>query len=360
MKINKIKLANFRNYSEGNFPFAQTTAVVGANGAGKTNLLEAIYLLATTKSLRANKNAELIQREKEFSRIEGEISEQAKATKLTLTIFPTFKRAKMNDVAKKTVDFLGQFFCIWFSPESLNIISGSPSTRRRFFDLLLSQTDRSYALALLEYQKVLMQRNHLLAKLKEEGGNLDELNIWDQQLAERATIIVEERKEAVSFLEKEVTQIYQEITGIDNLVGLEYQKSLVGDFLVEKLRANREAEIKAQATLFGPHRDDFVFLLNGFSLASFGSRGEIRTAVLALKLAEKAWIEQKKKVIPVILLDDAFSELDPLRRGNLLLLTRKQQSIISTTHLSLLPQEIQKNDFLVLEVHDGRLKKTPG
>lgn len=350
-------MTDFRNYTEGSFSFAKTTVIVGANGAGKTNLLEAIYFLATTKSVRANKNVEVIKKEKGFSRIDAKILKNDQEKKLSMVIMPTMKRLKINDVTKRTLDFLGNFYAVWFSPESLELIFGSPSLRRRFFDLLLMQTDHYYAAALTEYHKILAQRNHLLVKIKETGKGEEELSVWDEQLSRKATDIVEARQDAVLFLKEAIQKFYPIISGHSEVATVEYIKSKAGPFLKEELLAHRDAEIRSGVTLFGPHRDDFSFLLDGFAIASFGSRGEVRSIVLALKLAEKTWIERKTGQTPVILLDDAFSELDLDRRVNLMILAKNQQTIVTTAHLSLLPAEIQKEGFLVLEIANGRLKK---
>lgn len=359
MEIKALKLINFRNYEEEEFEFTKTTVVEGVNGSGKTNLLEAIYLLSTTKSPQTTKNSELICRGQSFGLIKSQYILGQKEILLDLTIFPTRKEAKVGGAKKQLLEFLGIAPAVWFSPQSLEIILGSPFGRRRFFDLLLAQTSKAYAFWLAQLAKILAQRNRLLWLIKEGRESPAMLNPWNQKLVEASGPIMEERKTACLFLAEKIASFYQRISKETDLLSLVYLPQATVVDLVKQLAENQGREIAQAATLFGPHRDEFLFTLDDFRLGSFGSRGEIRSAVLALKLAEKEFLETKTHKTPILLWDDAFSELDQLRQSKVAALLLSGQTIITTTRVELIPKEI-RGGVKVLSLQNGKLKKNTG
>lgn len=359
MEIKKLKLINFRNYTEEEFEFTKTTLVAGVNGSGKTNLLEAIYILSTTKSPQTAKNSELIRRGENFGLIKSQNFLGEREILLELTIFPTRKQAKVGGAKRRLLEFLGIQPAVWFSPQSLEIILGPPSGRRRFFDLLLAQTSKSYAFWLAELAKILAQRNRLLWLIKESKESPAMLNPWNQKLVEASGPIMEERRSASHFLAEKIASFYQRISKETDLLSLAYLPQATVVDLVKRLAENQSREIAQAATLFGPHRDEFLFTLGDFRLGSFGSRGEIRSAVLALKLAEKEFLEEKTHKTPILLWDDAFSELDHLRQFKVAALLLNGQTIITTTRAELIPREILK-EARALDLQNGKLKRNIG
>ena len=349
MVIKSINLQNFRSYQEKEFKFSsQMTLVVGPNASGKTNLLEAIHLLATGRSLRAQIEAEMISYGQELARVIGGIKSQ-NDEKNELEIVLTGgevggervakKRYLFNGVAKRMVDFVGNLRSVYFGPEDLEIVVDSPSTRRDYLDSVLEAIDREYHRANLSYQKGLRQRNKLLEQIRDEGRPRSILFFWNKLLLENGEKISQKREEFIEFINQQ-PQHFGELQ-------IRYDKSLISP---QRLTEYTEAEISAGMTLIGPHRDDFQMEIKKEkkmrNLHQFGSRGEQRTAVFSLKLAELEFVAKKTddpsppvggsgQDRPVLLLDDIFSELDQEHRKRLLEVIPKQQTIITTTDIRL-------------------------
>lgn len=345
-----LKLENFRNHKCLELEFEQTTVLVGLNGAGKSNVLEAMTILSCCRSFREDEKKNLINFESDFARINGDDLEifMSKSPRLVL-------QAKENGAVRKLADFIGLLPAIIFSAETMSIISGSPGDRRRFLDVMISQTDRDYFRALVEYKKVKQQRNNLLQRIAQRQGSENELLFWDKELVRLGTFIIKKRKSAVKSLNLDLPTHYQKISGnSDAVLNLTYQNSGSGD-LEEDIRRFRQREIACGKTIFGPHRDDLLFELNGRDMSSFASRGEIRSAVLALKISELKFIEnamEKNKnnrnyKKPILLLDDIFSEFDPERRAHLGKLILEYQSLITSTETSHLSAELIKKAKIV-------------
>lgn len=342
MILDSISLTNFRNYSKANFEFSpQTTLVVGPNASGKTNLLEAIYFLATGRSFRARYDREAIRRGDAIAHLGGVIDCRDGKKELELTIAAnengektSSKRFKVNGVKKRLADFAGNLRAVVFSPEEILLVTGSPSRRRRFMDSVLVQIDREYARSLAEYEKVLRQRNRLLLMLREKGikgagGIKEQLEFWDERLMARGSVLSRKRREMLDYFNN----------WLAGRLKLVFLFSLRPPS--EKNRW-REREIAAGMTLWGPHRDDFEFQVEGGrDLSRFGSRGEQRLAVLHLKLAEFEFITQRVGERPILLLDDIFSELDESNRGQVLSLLSKQQTIITSTEADVINSKVK-------------------
>lgn len=317
--IYKLRLQNFRNLLDDVWEFSpRVTTIIGPNASGKTNLLEAIYLLSTGKSFKANLEIEMIGNGKEFARIKGLVEEKQKLEVVLSKV--QHKKFLVGGVAKRLADFTGNLKVVLFAPQDLDLVTSSPSLRRRFLDNVLSQTDREYRRALLSYEKGLRARNKLLFRIREENLPRTQLVFWNQLLIKNGDFLSKKREEFVNFVN------FQESI-VDGDFLIYYDKSAISEARLEKYA---QAEIGAATTLVGPHRDDFIFKEKERDLASFGSRGEQRMAVLWLKLGELAFIEDQTNEKPTLLLDDIFSELDEKHRKLVSEVALLQQTIITT------------------------------
>lgn len=366
--ITSINLVNFRNHRKKSFEFfPKTTLIVGPNGSGKTNILEAVYLLAVGSSYRTEKNEEMISFEKEVGHVEGIINgyngEMAKMAKndynhsnhfnpsnhsiklnivLTRGIVGGKKTLRLryliNGVGKRRIDFAGSFKVVLFEPESLQIVIGEPSWRRKFLDEILEQTDRDYANSLSVYSKALRVRNKLLDAIRDGRSRRDGLEYWERTMVKHGELLQNKRRGLVEWINFKTDSLR-----------IDYQLNPISPDRLEKYR---EREIEAGFTFVGPQRDELQINKNGkngykvsnhsshfshsnhfVSLSSFGSRGEQRMAVLRLKLLEAKWIEEKTGVSPVILLDDIFSELDEKHEKMVGELIEGKQAIITATEI---------------------------
>lgn len=324
MIISKIQISNFRNIKNQSFEFSpETTVIVGPNASGKTNILEALFLLATGKSFKAKVEEEMISYPKEIARVRGDFQNPNTKLEIVLTRGEITigedpkkservprKRLLINGLGKRLIDFAGNFKVVLFGPQDLELVIESPSRRRNFLDTVLFQVDREYRRASLSYEKGLRQRNRLLWQIREDpsthsirGGRM-RLLFWDKLLIKNGDYISAKREESINFANATGTLNNQNFS-------LDYDKSAISEARLEQYA---EEEIAAATTLVGPHRDDFSFRLKkgkrSRDLSRFGSRGEQRMGVLWLKLAELAYIEEKSGEKPTLLLDDIFSELD--------------------------------------------------
>lgn len=348
MILKSVSLQNFRNYSKKEFSFPSgTTLIVGPNASGKTNLLEAIYLLATGKSFRAQLDEEMISYGEQMSNVKCQMLNREEL-EIILTRGEVIGRKvakkiyKLNGVNKRMMDFVGNLRCVYFGPEDLEIVVDSPSIRRDYLDSVLEQVDRNYRRASLSYKKGLRQRNKLLEQIRDEGKPRSVLFFWDKLLVGNGEIITQKREEYLGFINAQPSYFGK--------LQLNYDASIISPQRLEKYA---EEEVTAGMTLVGPHRDNFVVGIYQEStpvggqasiknLHIYGSRGEQRTAVFCLKLAELEFMarkiaesDQKSGDRPVLLLDDIFSELDHERRRRLLEVIPRQQTIITTTDLHL-------------------------
>lgn len=319
--------------------------IIGPNTSGKTNILEAIALLATGKSFRAGVETEMISYGKELARVKGEIKDKEGRENLEIILTAgqvagervPKKRYLINGVGKRMMDFVGRLRCVFFGPEDLEIIVNSPSIRRDYLDRVLEQVDRDYRRASLSYQKGLRQRNRLLEAIRDEGKLKSGLFFWNKLLVENGELISQKREEFIEFINGQPEHFGE--------MRLTYDKSIISP---ERLARYEEQEVAAGVTLVGPHRDDFkVGLREGEEgrirdLHVFGSRGEQRVAIFSLKLAELEFMTEKTQERPVLLLDDIFSELDHAHRKRLLEVIPKQQTITTTTDIHLVEPGYRK------------------
>lgn len=349
MQLESIKLENFRSWEKYDLDFSQTTILIGPNGAGKTNILEAVWFIGSGRSWRVRHEIELVNWGKDFARITAQINKDEKNIEIFLPKNPDLKtkQLKISGIKKRFTDLLGVMPVVLFSPESLQLVDGAPGLRRKFLDVVLSQIDHKYALTLLEYQKIVRERNKLLYLIKIKRSKPDELDFWDEKLVSLGSYIVEKRLELIKFFNKEITKSYQEISGEKEELKLKYHPSVELENFADILFVNRENEISQAVTTHGPHRDDFRIYLNNRDLSTFGSRGEYRSAILSMKILELKFMESQKKEQPILLLDDIFSELDFDRRMHLAKIVQDQQTIITTTDLDHIEKGLREKAKIV-------------
>lgn len=328
MFLQRLKLSGFRNYTDREFEFKKkTTVFVGRNAVGKTNILEAIYMLASGESFRAQKIEEMVNWQSEVAHVEGQISNaklQIVLTRGEVQGRRVQKRSyKVNGVPRRKLDFSGNLKAVIFRPEELNLIVGSPSLRRKFLDGVLAQVDREYRRGLQSYEKGLKRRNKLLDLINEGQVDRRALLFWDQLLIREGNILTDKRRELIDFVN--ATTIFpKQLT-------LVYTPSLISTVRLQQYAVE---EVAAGYTLVGPHKDDFKILDNTRDMSVYGSRGEQRMAVLWLKMAELQFIEEKAGERPLLLLDDIFSELDQEHDEMVLSMVNKQQTLITTTDMN--------------------------
>lgn len=360
MRLLSLHAQNFRNFEKLELSFKKSThAFVGKNARGKTNILEAITLLAFGKSLRASSEKSLRRIDADFFRVEG-LAENSKDEQLKIEIAAT-KTAKMFKLNGKKInasELVGNFPIVSFSPEDLNLVLLAPSMRRRYLDILLAQTSRTYLLALSTYAKALKNRNALLIRIAENLSAESELEFWDRELASAGTVIGQSRADFLDFAIGPLAANFERIANeakklslrIANFRGEEISEKKY----LENLQKMREKDLRFGTTNYGIHRADLIFEMDGELLSENGSRGEIRSSVLSLKFTELAFLEKNVNERPVLLLDDVFSELDSSRQKSLMELISGHQTFITTTKLSHLDTVPKKE---VWEVENNTVHK---
>lgn len=371
MVLKSLEVVNFRNLKPAKLTLSpQINIFYGNNAQGKTNLIEAIYVLSFLKSFRAETEKDLILWDKESARIKGEFDSQS----LSIELSGGYKTIRLNNIAKRALDVLGELGVSSFSPEDILIITGAPVLRRRFLDSLISSFDRRYLYNLATMQKILRNRNRVLQWLR-EGRNGD-LESWDQQLAATAAAVWLRRLKTVAELGELIVPVSRKLLG-KGVVKINYQTKLeinqntpqaeVETLILAALKEVHSEEVRRATTLVGPQRDDFSIVLEEpvgdtyltKDVQAFGSRGEQRVAILSLKLAELDLMEKEKGERPVLLLDDVLSEFDSDHRDHLLSLITRQQTFITTTDLSLFsPSLLQKAACFKVEAGSAVEDKT--
>ena len=383
MHLTHLSLTNFRNFVrlETDLPLGPTL-LVGANAQGKTSLLEAIYYLTSASSPHTASDRQLInfltiQDSIPVARIVAEVRRQNRLHRIEIRLIleqagPASeqrlrKEVLLNGIKRRVRDLAGVFNAVMFLPQDMRVIEGPPTERRRWLNSTLSQADPTYANALAEYGKVLSQRNALLKQLQERNGDPDELTFWDEQLCDLAATLILSRALALSELENLAAPIHHHLTRGQEALRLDYlpaydpapqpegQLGLTMETPVDRtgigrkairsgmltaLQSTRQDEIGRGMTLIGPHRDEFRFRANGIDMRLYGSRGQNRTVMLSVKLAEVGWLQQRTGEFPVLLLDEVLAELDPERRDDLLTrVDAAQQSILTAADLKMYSQD---------------------
>ncbi len=374
MYISQLSLTNYRNFSRLTLDLPPGPVLLrGDNANGKTNLLESIYFLSTTRSVHARTDQQLInwlvlkQETLPFARVVATVQTQAESFQLAITIVKEGdslrKDTRLNGAKKRAMDVIGKLNTVMFLPEDIELVTGAPAVRRRYLDSTLCQINPVYCEALSRYNKVLTQRNALLKELFKRNGHTDQLLYWDEQLAHDGATLVVHRHTAILELDAVARQRQRELSGGKEGLRLHYAPSFdpyqrprpnyqlpllleelapytaaappvkeVRETFLAYLRQARNEEINRGVTLVGPHRDDFHFLVDGIDMTLYGSRGQQRTAALSTKLAEVSLMQQTTGESPVLLLDDVMSELDAERRAQVIkVVDQAGQALLTTT-----------------------------
>jgi DNA replication and repair protein RecF len=350
LHVRRLQLTNFRNYQGLDLELPPGRLLfLGDNAQGKSNLLEAVYMLASGRSARAANDSELIAWEGEsegqpFARLQASIARKEAIIQLeTLVVGPSNlgqpgqragKRFRVNGIPRRAIDFVGQLRAVLFTADDLDIVSGPPAGRRAYLDAALSQLDRAYYAALQRYSRILQQRNASLRRIREGVAGHDELTLWDDNFTLEGARVIAARANAVRRLRALAAEAHRELSGQDEDLDLTYEPQLGDEWramlpeeptaasaqslFAAAVAAQRRREVAAGVSLVGPHRDDFALHLNGVGLGAFGSRAQVRTAALALRLGQARLFLSDDGDPPVLLLDDVVSELDERRRHSVL------------------------------------------
>ena len=355
MIIKSLELSDFRNYSSLSINFDRGTNILyGDNAQGKTNILEAIYVSATTKSHKSSKDKDIINFDKEEAHIRTYLEKEGVETRVDMHL----RKSKTKGIAidgikiKKAAELLGLLNVVFFSPEDLSIIKNGPSERRRFIDMELCQLDNFYLYNLNNYNKIVNQRNKLLKDLYFNPALKETLSIWDSQLLSYGSKIIERRIQFIEQINQIVNEIHKNLSGGKEILRIEYEPNIEIDEYESSLRNSQEKDIKLKQTTVGPHRDDISFMVKKegddkeIDIRKYGSQGQQRTAALSLKLSEIELVRKITKDTPVLLLDDVLSELDSNRQNYLLNSIGDIQTIITCTGL----EEFVNNRFEINKV----------
>ena len=372
MFLHHLSLANFRNYERLELELPAPIAILqGDNGQGKTNLLEAIYLLATTRSLRAGADRELVnwramEQPMPFARVAGAVRRATGELRVEIVVRADraegvgappgdgggpagelSKRIKVNGLPKRALDLIGLINVVMFSPQDLELVAGSPSLRRRYMDIANCQVDARYCRALQQYNRVLAQRNHLLKQIRDRQQPQETLEFWSEELARIGSYLLARRLRTVAALNQRIDGYFRRLTGTGRQLKVVYRSSVEqatcewepppeeaemairerGEAQLEEAEVRQQLELFREAlgryrgremaygvSLLGPHRDDLFFRADGIDMNVYGSRGEQRAVALALKLSEVEFMQAATGERPILLLDDVMSEFDPSRR----------------------------------------------
>ena len=350
MIIKSIELADYRNYESLMLEFDRgTTILYGDNAQGKTNILEAVYVAATTKSHKGSKDKEIIRFGQEEGHIRTYLEKEGVETRVDMHLRKTGSKGIAIDgqKIKRAADLLGLCNVVFFSPEDLGIIKNGPSERRRFIDMELCQLDSVYLYDLNNYNKIVNQRNKLLKDMYLSPGLKETLSIWDMQLVAYGCKIIERRSKFVHQLNEIIYEIHKRLSGGKEELQIHYEPDTSAEDFESKLFMNMDRDMKLKMTSVGPHRDDFSFRIGGMDARKFGSQGQQRTAALSLKLAEIELVKKITKDTPILLLDDVLSELDSNRQQLLLAGMGEIQTIITCTGL----EEFVNNRFEINRVY---------
>jgi DNA replication and repair protein RecF len=330
--LEQIAFQNIRNHQSFSADIAPNGLfITGSNGSGKTSILEAVFLIATTRSFRSRHMREVIQHGEDFGEIE--LKAETETLRMAYALKPrTQNRLSKNDVKLSTPEYLSKkdFFAVLFSPEEMQLPYASPTHRRRFLNRLLVPLFPSHYRSLRRFEEVLKNRNALLKRIADGLAQKNELDFYDLELAISSAEVTKQRGDFFANSEQSIQRHYARISGTTKELRVRFCPDTEAE-LAQKLKESYSIDLLRKSTTHGAHHDDFEFHLDGQSLESTGSRGEVRSAVLSLKLAEKEYIEKQTKNRPILLLDDVFSELDADRRRHLFEAVYGHQVLITAT-----------------------------
>jgi DNA replication and repair protein RecF len=384
--LNRLRLRHFRTYDTLDLRLSPGVTILhGPNGAGKTNVLEAVFVLATTKSFRTRSDRELVAWEQaeegmpRYARLEAEATANGGPLRVDMAISEgparspaettVRKQFKLNGSPRRAADVVGEIKSVLFSPDDVELVTGSPSVRRRYMDLTLCQIDHRYLRLLQDYGRILVQRNALLQRLRGRPEPATLLEFWDDKLVAAGVEIMVTRRSMLRLLNGFAREAYADLAGVGEELAIAYRPSLEGaadapdvqlaDLFRDRLESLQTKEIYQGMTLCGPHRDDLQFTINGMDAQAFGSRGQQRSVALALRLSELQYMTNRTAEQPILLLDEALAELDDERRRLLLrLMDTHPQVLLTTSNLSSFPEEFRERATL-LHVEAGEVTIRP-
>ena len=336
MVIKSLELSNFRNFRLLDLNFDEKTNILyGDNAQGKTNILEAIYLCATTKSHRGTKDRDIVAFDEEEGHIRIFLDKKGDEIRIDMHLRKNGSKGIAIDgqKLKRASQLLGVMNVVFFSPEDLSIIKNGPAERRRFVDMELCQLNKLYMHNLVNYNRIVAQRNKLLKDMYKRPDLGATLDVWDMQLVNYGRKIIGKRREFVESLNEIIKEIHRNLTGGIENIEVIYEPSVESEALEESLFRNRDRDLRMKMTSSGPHRDDLMVAVNGIDIRKYGSQGQQRTAALSLKLSEIYLVEKIIHDKPVLLLDDVLSELDSSRQNYLLESIHDIQTMITCTGL---------------------------
>ena len=361
MIINKLKLTNYRNYDNLDINLNEKlNIIIGKNAQGKTNILESIYVLALTKSYMSVNDKNLVKFGCNYSIIEGEVKYHDYLKKFKIKISDTGKHVLINDKdIKKMSDYISNLKVIIFSSENIHMLKEGPGVRRKFLNMEISQLSLKYVKILMDYNNIIKQKNEYL---KLNNINMDYLSILNNKIAQLSVEIFLFRKDFIESINKILSDIFFEIMGIDGLkikyisnIDFYDNKEIMIDKCIEKLNRYNEKESLYKISLIGPHRDDFIFVLNDKNVSLHCSQGQLRSIVLSLKLAEVQLFNNKTGESPILLLDDIFSELDSEKKNNLIRYIKDNvQTIITTTDINMIDEKLVKKASVFI-INNGKI-----
>lgn len=361
MKIDNLSLMNFRNYETLNISFGDLNIIYGLNGSGKTNIIEAIYTLALTKSFRINNDKVMIKKGKIKAKIKGNVLKNSDENTFGVEISNDGKVVTINDERQdKVSDYVSRINVILFNPSDTRLIDDAPSERRKMLNIEISQIYKEYLVILTNYQRILKQRNFYLRGMYVNGSYTNTyLDILTKKLIEYGSVICKYREKFVDNINKYIASNYEKIFGCGTLK-IRYVstfKNKSEDDLIKRYKDNYQKELSVGKTIDGIHHDDIVFVLDNNNLKEWGSEGQRKNAIISFKLAEISVINEIKGYYPILILDDLFSELDKEKVTNLLgMLDRNVQTFITTTDLKNISKKVIK-DAKKFKVNDGILEE---
>lgn len=347
--LQKLQLINFRCYRNKVFEFGpQRNIIVGANAVGKTSLVEGVYCLGFAKTFKNVKDLDLIKKDESYYNLKGDFLNNDTIDKVIISYNQKDKRVIKNNYTYKSIsDYVGYFNVITFSPDDLELIKGSPNIRRRFLDIHLGQINPSYLQALINYKKILRERNEYLKGIVNNQYDKVLLNVLTSSLIKEAKVIIEEREALIKDINQYINPIIEKLSKKQEKLILVYKPNCNVDKLWKSADEKLNNDILMQTTTWGPARDELLILVNNENASTFCSQGQIRSACLAIKLALVELMKQKNKRV-IIILDDVFSELDNHRQNEILeLLDNDKQTFITTTSIDNLSSEIIKNSNVI-------------
>lgn len=361
MKIDSLSLMNFRNYETLNISFGNLNIIYGLNGSGKTNIVEAIYMLALTKSFRINNDKIMIKKGKIKAKIKGNVLKKNDENEFGVEISNDGKIVAINgEKQDKVSDYVSKINVILFNPSDTRLIDDAPSERRKMLNIEISQIYKEYLVVLTNYQRILKQRNFYIRGMYINGSYTSEyLDILTKKLVEYGKVICKYRQDFIDNINKYIKSNYEKIfsSGTLKIRYVSTFKNKSEDDLIKRFKDNYQKELSVGKTLEGIHHDDIMFILDNNNLKEWGSEGQRKNAIISFKLAEINVINEIKGYYPILILDDLFSELDKEKITNLLgMLDRNVQTFITTTDLKNISKKVIK-DAKKIKVCDGAIEE---